>query len=162
MRTEEATGVRVWCVRDADAATIYAYGFGTYLGDHLPPGQPDGALLALCAASIRLFDAEPALIDPAVYYGQQVVAGLMSRAEADAQVARARAAEQAQQARPIATRARQLAERVARSPKIRLDGGAVVWGCQCWWTAAVDDTPARYADGRRIVMVAPPGGQVAG
>lgn len=36
------------------------------------------------------------------------------------------------------------------NPKIVLDGGGVVWGCECWWGATTEE---RFARGRRVEKV---------
>lgn len=148
-------GARVWVVRNEDATTIYAYGFGTYLGDFPRPGWDHPSMLALATATIEKADTEPRLIDPHVYYGGLVKAGELTRERADAEIARVEAADVEEKARPIADRARDLALSVGKNPQIRLDSGAIVWGCECWWGEADDDTPAKWAKGRRIVEVAP-------
>lgn len=49
--------------------------------------------------------------------------------------------------------------RLRRNPRIRLDSGETIWGCQCWW--ASEDKVREALDGRTIVMVDPPGKQAA-
>lgn len=38
-----------------------------------------------------------------------------------------------------------------RNPKIVLDNGQVVWGCECWW--GPEAKMARYLEGRTVVSV---------
>lgn len=49
-----------------------------------------------------------------------------------------------------------LRERALTNPKIRLDNGDVVWGCECWWgpEATIQSRMAEYkAAGYRIDVV---------
>lgn len=39
------------------------------------------------------------------------------------------------------------------NPKIVLDSGKVVWGCECWWGG--EERTRRAIDGRTVVMVDP-------
>jgi hypothetical protein len=40
------------------------------------------------------------------------------------------------------------------NPKILLDDGNVVWGCECWW--ALETREKEYVAGRPIEIVPPP------
>jgi hypothetical protein len=40
------------------------------------------------------------------------------------------------------------------NPKIELDGGAVVWGCECWWGR--EDRADEYIAGRAVEIVPTP------
>lgn len=149
-------GTRVWAVRDATNKTVNAYGFGTYVGDEIMPGWDHPAMLARCEQTIRRSDTKPSIIDPQVYYGAKVTAGEMTHDEADAAIARVFAATAAERARPFADRVADLAKACSANPKIELDSGGWVWGAECWWGEADDDTPAAWAKGRRIQIVPPP------
>ena len=37
------------------------------------------------------------------------------------------------------------------NPKIQLDDGRVVWGCQCWW--GTEDSVCGMIDGRKVITV---------
>lgn len=41
------------------------------------------------------------------------------------------------------------------NPRIDLDDGGTVWGCQCWWGS--EERVRREIGDRRVVMVPPPG-----
>lgn len=148
-------GTRVWVVRDATDEVVNAYGFGTYIGDHLMPGWNHPATLARCEKSIRRSDIRP-LFDPTAFYDRKVADGEMTREKADAIVARGKAAAVADRARPMADRVLDLARSCGMNPRIELDSGGWVWGAECWWGDADEDTPAAWAKGRRIVTVPAP------
>lgn len=38
------------------------------------------------------------------------------------------------------------------NPKIKLDTGEIVWGCQCWWGA--ESGAQKFIAGREVVAVA--------
>lgn len=150
-----AAGTRVWVVRNADATTVYAYGFGTYIGDHPRPGWAAGpGDRAMAEDAIRRSDAEPLDLDAA--YDRAVGAARLTRAEADRRKADGAARLAAEQARPLADRVDELLQRPSLNPKIVLDTGGVVWGCDCWWGDADTTTPASWARGRQIVTVPAP------
>lgn len=149
-------GTRVWAIREADDETVYAYGFGTYVGDHPRPGwAPGEKYRALVEQVIRECDAEPVDLGP--YFDHKVGAGDMTREEADAHLVRAAERREADMARPMAERVEEHLHRSSLNPKIVLDDGrGVVWGFECWWCPADDDTPEGWAKGRRIVLVEAP------
>jgi len=41
-----------------------------------------------------------------------------------------------------------------RNPRIKLDNGKVVWGCECWW--GPEQQIRDRIDGLKVVMVDPP------
>jgi hypothetical protein len=82
-------GARVFVAKDMDSDVVYSYGYGTYLGEEVPP------------ASVTV-DGKP-LEKP--------------------------------------------------NPKIRLDSGEVIWGCQCFWVAAEAKDDA--VGTRKLVEVLP-------
>lgn len=155
-----AVGTRVWVVRDANDEQVNTYGYGTYVGDHLMPGWDHPSMLALCEKSLRKHDAQP-LFNPRPFYDQQVTDGKMTREEADAILARGEAYDRAERARPLADRVLDSARQLSMNPRIELDAGGWVWGAECWWGEADDDTPIKYAKGRRILVVAAPDGRAA-
>lgn len=154
-------GARVWAVRDATDKVVNSYGFGTYIGDHLLPGWDHPDTLALCERALLKHDGQPPLINIHAYTAARVAEGEMTQEEADATIARAEAFDAAEKAKPFAQRVLESAERLGMNPKIELDSGGWVWGAECWWGEADDDTPAAWAKGRRIVAVTAPGRTVA-
>jgi hypothetical protein len=47
-------------------------------------------------------------------------------------------------------------DRMARNPRIKLDSGDVVWGCQCWW--GPEEEIKRTIGDREVVVVSVPEG----
>lgn len=123
-------GTRVWAVRNADQGTVWAFGFGTYAGDFPRPGDADEDR-AMVERVIREADENP----PPAWEAEWIAA---------------------ERAKPIAQRVDELIYDLSLNPKIVLDGGGVVWGCECWWGEATDSTPAEWAKGRRIETVPAP------
>jgi len=148
-------GSRVWCVRNADASTVYAFGYGTYHGDEPMPGWDHPDELAQAAAAIRRHDERP-VFDPQRQHEHFISSGRMSREEADQWLARAQATLEADRARPVEDRARELAYQMGLNPVIDLEQGGYVWGAECWWGPAGDEDMARFAKGRTIVEVRRP------
>ena len=149
-------GTRVWAVRDATDEQVNTYGFGTYVGDRLMDGWDHPSTLAICERALRKHDGQPPLLNIHAYVANRVAAGEMTQEEADATVARAEAYDAAEKAKPFAQRVLESARSLGMNPHIELDAGGWVWGAECWWGEAGDDTPASWAKGRRIVTVPPP------
>jgi hypothetical protein len=150
-------GATVWAFQKEDAGTVWVYGLGTYLGDALMPGWDSPGLLAVCVRTVVEGDLEPPIIDPHVYYGQQVTDGKMTRDAADAEIARAEAADAADKARPVDERARELARHAFVNPKISLNSGGTVWGIECFWIPITDETQVgRFIGGRTVVDLPAP------
>src|ERR1044071_2247910 len=158
MRRSTSVGARVWVVRDETAEIVFAYGYGTYLGDFPIPGWDHPRMVARAEAVIRQSDTEPPIIDPRVYYGAKVADGSMTPEQAAAEIARVDAAVAAERARPITERALELARNTFCGPKIRLDaGGGIVWGIECWWSEVTNDRQVPGdVPGRTVIQVPPP------
>jgi hypothetical protein len=148
-------GDRVFAVRDADKTEVRLYGRGVYAGDKPRPGssQPTDDDLARLVPVIEHADANP--MDVTGWYDRMVETGEMTRQDADDALAAGQASAQAERAKPMVERARALWDRLALNPCIELDNGGTVWGFQCWWGA--EDQFDRWAGGRQIVEVGPPG-----
>jgi hypothetical protein len=149
-------GTRVWAVRDATDEVVNAFGFGTYIGDHLMPGWDHPSTLALCERALRKHDSQPPLVNIHAYVDARVAKGEMTREEADAAIARAEAYDAAEKAKPFTERVLESAKSLGMNPRIELDSGGWVWGAECWWGDADEDTRAKWAKGRRIVTVPAP------
>lgn len=87
-------GVRVVAIRDGVGTTINIFGFGTYVGDEVPPPGTPGP------------------------FGDHSKLGI-------------------------------------NNPKIELDTGGVVWGCQCWWFPCQDEAGLRrrFPDAEDVARV---------
>jgi hypothetical protein len=124
-------GTRVWAVRDANQETVHAFGFGTYAGDLPRPGRATQEDRLIAEQAIRRGDESNWNPQFAGYLADE-------------------------QAKPMSQRVDELLHEMSLNPKIVLDAGGVVWGCECWWGEATDSTPQEWAKGRRIVTVAAP------
>lgn len=150
---DTAAGTRVYAVREIVPDAVYAFGYGTYLGDQLRPGWDSPAWLDLCEATIRRQDCGGPIIDHKAYADRQVADGKMTRAQADARIAEIEAADAAELARPLADRVRDLARRSGMNPLIELERGGTVWGFECWWGPADDAAIARFVGDRQTFYV---------
>ncbi|MFG3710993.1 hypothetical protein [Micromonospora sp. NPDC047730] len=150
-------GARVLAVRNTTDDTVYAYGYGVYVGDHPRPGWTiDDEDRAMAERSIRRHDATPAW-DPAAHFNQKAADGEMTQAEADQYTAEAIQRRAEERARPMAERIDSLLHSLSLNPKIVLDDDAgVVWGMECWWGAADDQRWARVLESRQLVTVPAP------
>lgn len=149
-------GTRVWAVRAADDRQVAAYGFGTYIGDRLMDGWDHPAALGRAAAAIRRGDDGPRWFNPEAFYQSKVDAGEMTAEQAAEALAEGARREAAERARPMVDRVTDLAKAMGMNPVIALDAGGWVWGAECWWGEADDDTPTSWAKGRAIVTVPAP------
>lgn len=157
-------GARVFAVRNADKAHVYAYGFGIYMGDHpLPefdePATPDET--ARLEAVIRKNDTERPEFDErmASWYRQKVADGLMTQEHCDEVLTRAAQRQAEELAKPMAERVADLRHSLSLNPKIALDRGGVVWGCESWWGEVDGDAtkpPTRFVGDREVVYVPAP------
>jgi len=139
MSTDAKPGTRVVCL-SADGRS--SYGYGTYLGDFARPGWLHPSMLAMCEKAITTTSGKDILplASMEAFYDQQVADGKMTRAQADASLLRGRERARIENKLPLADRAWRLAAGAGLNPKIQLDSGAIVWGCECWW-AEVDGAP---------------------
>jgi hypothetical protein len=155
--TAPGTRVVAFALTPADADAIYIYGLGTYVGDFPRPGSDRPATrdeASRYAEVIRSTDASP--IDPRPFYDRQVELGKMTKEDAEAELAEGARRAAARLAQPMAERVEDLHRRLSLNPKIELDDGAVVWGCQCWWGPGDENDLETKAAGRRIVTVPVP------
>lgn len=150
-------GCRVWCVRNATGTHVYAHGFGTYEGDFPRPGWDDPDELARAQRAILRNDGEgeedKALKSVIGLFEHQASRGEITRTQADENIERARQRRKDERARPMPERIIDLARRLGSNPRIKLDSGQTVWGCQCYWGAADEEDALRWANGRTIVQV---------
>lgn len=149
-------GSRVFAIRNADETTVYAYGYGTYVGDHIPPGTViTDRHRQILERDIREADANPP--DVHRHYAELVAAGRLTEEEAAARIEQALQRRAAEQARPMEERVEAALRFVFGNPKIVLDNGAgVVWGRECWWGPADHPRWERILAGKRVVIVPAP------
>jgi hypothetical protein len=154
-------GERVAAVLSATKEEVRFLGFGVYVGDEHPPGwslDPEDPglpeLRAMVEAGIRDLDAHP--FDHRGICDALVRRGEMTREQGEARLAEIEARQAATLARPMEERVAEALDRMGRNPKIVLDDGRVVWGCQCWWCR--EDEFEQLRGGRRIVPASVNGG----
>jgi len=148
-------GDRVFAVSNVTPDTVYLFGFGTYAGRKLAPGTkpedlvPSEADIAESARMIQEMDADAANLD--------TVSDRIARENGatEEEIATYQAERAAYRARPVNERAvelsRQVAESLARNPRIDLDNGGHVWGFECWW--GQEDRFEEIRQGRTVVEV---------
>lgn len=147
-------GARVWCVRNDDDTTVYAFGFGIYEGDFPRPGWDDPDELAVAGRALHRSDATGKAVNSVIAgANREAAAGTISRREADRRIARVTAFDAAERAKPMVDRIMSMAMRLGENPRIKLESGKTVWGCQCYWGAADESAAENYAAGRNIVIV---------
>lgn len=130
-------GTRVVCLTANGTQT---YGEGTYLGRFPRPWWQHPASIALCARAVTKFDGKPLLQDEDAHYTRMISEGRMTVEQVAAQKAAASRYTKLETGRPVRDRAWQHAASTGLNPKIALDSGGHVWGCECWW-GTVDDAP---------------------
>lgn len=153
--TDVAPGTRVWAVANWTEEVVYAFGYGTYVGD-VPGAWPalTDADRAEAERAIRGADAHP--IDLEVVADTMVTAGMITREEADRRLAATAARDASEQARPMADRVEALLYERSLNPKIVLDEGGVVWGRECYWAPIDEDEQLRFIAGREVEFVPAP------
>ena len=116
---------------------LYVFGEGVYVGDLPRPGTENGPPEIDREAILVVF-AEDDAVPPEE---SRLTAFSVSVAEAngeDVEEARAAAiaAIEAERAKPMEERVREIWEHSVANPCIHLDSGDIVWGYQCWWGPA--------------------------
>ena len=114
-------GIRVFAIRNADQDHIYLYGFGVYEGDFI---QPTGTLGILGPAR-------------SIEQTKEKVRSYLTEAHPNDAIEEDTIAE--------------IAESLLKNPRIKLDNGKTVWGCQCWW-GPEEQLEEQYGD-REIIFV---------
>ncbi|MFJ4988777.1 hypothetical protein ACIP9H_33875 [Streptomyces sp. NPDC088732] len=148
--TTMTTGTRVVAVCAADKAVVLLYGRGVYAGDFPRPGSGNWSVedRALAEATIRESDAAGRTLEATREINAQLVArGESTQADADARIANA----EVHFAKSIAERAEDLLRGMDLNPRIDLDAGGSVWGCECWWMP--EEEFEAFVQGRTIEPV---------
>jgi len=126
-------GSTVLAIREGDKETIYVYGEGVYVGDQLLPGT-DGEVPDLDREAITAVltedDATPVEQHRFLtFWDGMAQAGISPTKTREQMIADI----EADRARPMEDRIRELYLNRQTNPCIYLDSGDVVYGYQCWW-----------------------------
>lgn len=118
---EIAVGDRVYAVSHEEGDIVYVFGSGVYEGDFLPPAITPEAATAEYKNRLPMIAAS--LKEQGIYVRIELT---------DEEVLAGATA-------------------MLGNPRIKLDNGKTVWGCECWWGPEAP-SQARFA-GRKIVVV---------
>jgi hypothetical protein len=134
-----SVGSRIAAVRNATDDTVYLFGRGVYAGDFPRPGSgnwPESERVA-AEKAIRDGDDKRSVDDLLSWVksrlDQDVADGKVTQEEAEAQLAQSRRKYEADRVRPMEQKVTELLELMDLNPRLDLDGGGTVWGCECWW-----------------------------
>jgi len=162
-----AVGSRIAAVRNATDTTVYLYGRGVYSGDHPRPGSGnwDEKTIAMARRVVEdgnredkeaLRAADDAWMVRKL--AETVEAGKRTQTEADRELAeyrRLRLEREARQAaKSVDEQVHELLTGMDLNPRLDLDGGGTVWGCECWWMPEVEFD--KFAGSRTVVLVPEP------
>ena len=151
-------GTRIAAIRNATETTVFLFGRGVYAGDFPRPGSGNWSedTVAMVRRVVEeslnenvdeLREADDAFmvrrITDAVEQGKQ------TQAEADANLAEYRRLrlerEASRAAMTVDEQVTELLTGMDLNPRLDLDGGGTVWGCECWWMPEAE-FDKRYAD----------------
>jgi hypothetical protein len=162
-----AVGSRIAAVRNATDTTVYLYGRGVYAGDFPRPGSGnwDEKTLAMarrvvedsnCEDKEALRAADDAWMVRKL--AETVEAGKRTQAEADAELVQYRRLrlerEARQAAKSVDEQVHELLTGMDLNPRLDLDDGGTVWGCECWWMPEAEFD--KFAGSRTVVLVSEP------
>lgn len=156
-------GTRIAAIRDANDTTINLYGRGVYAGDHPRPGSgnwsqrdreiAEDAVRSSLENADELRAADDAFMVRRL--DEAVAEGAKTREEADQALAEYREIRAAREARWASTsveeQAVDLLQQMGLNPRMDLDGGGTVWGCECWWMP--EEQFEKFTCGREVVLV---------
>ena len=138
-------GTRIAAVRDANETTVFLYGRGVYAGDFPRPGSgnwpEETRQMARRAIEGRDHHVDEVRAADDAWMVRKladaVEAGKRTQAEADhdlVEYRRIRAEREARRAAtPVDEQVTELLQQMDLNPRLDLDGGGTVWGCECWW-----------------------------
>lgn len=153
-------GTRVWAVQRADDTTVYAYGWGIYLGDEPYPYDPpvdDFARVVRAESAILRSDAQPLLTPLDYLLCERRIRRGEPRGEINALLSRIKAFRRRDRCRPMAERVEELLHSMSLNPRIALERGGEVWGCECWWGKVAGEAAlGRWLGGRHLMYVPAP------
>lgn len=159
-----AVGSRIAAVRNATDDTVYLYGRGVYAGDFPRPGSGNWsestremARNVIEGGSGNVEEVRAA--DDAWMVrklAETVEAGKRTQEEAVRELAEYRRIRAEREARRAAMsvdeQVVELLTQMDLNPRLDLDGGGTVWGCECWWMPEAEFDTFR---GSRTVVVVP-------
>lgn len=159
-------GTRIAAVRSADATTVYLYGRGVYAGDFPRPG-PGNWPESTRQMARGIIEGEDDNVDErraaddawmVRKLSETVEAGKRTQEEADRELAeyrRIRLEREAHRAAmSVEDQVTELLEQMDLNPRLDLDGGGTVWGCECWWMP--EEEFDKLLGGRTVVEVPEP------
>lgn len=162
----QSVGSRIAAVRDTTDTTVYLYGRGVYAGDFPRPGAGNWSeetrqMARNVIGSDRGNADELRAADDAWMVrkiAETVAAGKRTQEEANHELAeyrRIRAEREAHlAAMTVDEQVVELLTGMDLNPRLDLDGGGTVWGCECWWMPEAEfDT---FLGSRTVVIVPEP------
>lgn len=161
-----AIGSRIAAVRNATEDTIYLYGRGVYAGDFPRPGSGNwpeetrdmARRVVQCQDdnTDELRAADDAWMVRKL--AETVEAGKRTQEEADRELAEYRRLrlerEASRAAMTVEEQVVELLTGMDLNPRLDLDGGGTVWGCECWWMPEAEFD--KFAGSRTVVVVPEP------
>ncbi|WP_093803957.1 hypothetical protein [Streptomyces sp. Wb2n-11] len=159
-------GTRIAAVRNADDTTVYLYGRGVYAGDFPRPGSGNWPESTRQMAR-NVIEGEDDNVDElraaddawmVRKLAETVEAGKRTQEEADRELAEYRRIRLEREARRAAMSVEdqvvELLTNMDLNPRLDLDGGGTVWGCECWWMP--EEEFDKFLGGRTVVEVPEP------
>lgn len=138
-------GTRIAAVRNANETTVFLYGRGVYAGDFPRPGSgnwpEETRQMARSVIEGQDDNADELRAADDAWMvrklAETVEAGKRTQAEADHELAEYRRIRAEREARRAAMTVEEqvvkLLQEMDLNPRLDLDGGGTVWGCECWW-----------------------------
>lgn len=161
-----SVGSRIAAVRNATEDTIYLYGRGVYAGDFPRPGSGNWPEETRQMAR-RVIEGQDGNADElraaddawmVRKLAETVEAGKRTQEEAEHELAEYRRIRLEREARRAAMSVEEqvveLLTAMDLNPRLDLDGGGTVWGCECWWMPETEFD--KFAGSRTVVVVPEP------
>ncbi|MEV8101005.1 hypothetical protein [Streptomyces sp. NPDC088135] len=162
-----SVGTRIAAIRNATEDTVFLFGRGVYAGDHPRPGSGNWSQSTLDTARRvveggRTDDVDALRVADDAWMSrtitQTVAEGKRTQEEADQDLAEYRRLRLEREARRAAMtvdeEVTELLTQMDLNPRLDLDGGGTVWGCECWWMAEAEFD--KQYDRHTVVMVPEP------
>ncbi|TXS58823.1 hypothetical protein [Streptomyces sp. sk2.1] len=162
-----SAGTRIAAIRNATEDTVFLFGRGIYAGDHPRPGSGnwsqgtlDMARRVVEESLNKNVDALRAADDAFMVrrIAESVEQGKQTQEEADRGIAEYRRLRLEREARRAAMtvdeQVTELLTQMDLNPRLDLDGGGTVWGCECWWMPEAE-FDKRYSKHSVVVVPEP-------